>query len=531
MDEDQVISHQPGKSLVESYIPFHMNLSPYKPKKYSYWMDATMWSEKMLEKQLIKVDMRDLGKRVRGTHLTGKQLLTITSKYNVKLGADLQDWRFLLKYRDECQRTSAVCTLQKAIRSHLNQKLQKDYIYCSHVVSEIITTEQTYVQQLDVVVDLIMGPLKVANATNQIITEDQMRLIFFGLQNIQKTNHMLLDNLIENCQDFNQNTMVGSVFLKFTPFLKMYSDYCRVYNAVTDCVCVTLKAPHPFAKFIADQMSHAPLALRKYTLTSLLITPVQRLPRYKLMLVDLLKHYRLDHHDYFTLRNARDEVIKVATYVNEMSRVQESTETILNLAKITKGVPEGFAICGPDRVFLSRNNAVLFETVITKRKMMMADSNEQSGEQSDDYCDMNAELKEREVDFPEVVETNVTVILFNDIILFLTADFGASLVNSGLKLFSYVGLTKQTNYEAFYYFKHFKLCDTELEKGKEVTEVQILVGGKDQKIIKFESEKVCNEFVETASDYSEKQKAMERDLIQRKSKVFLRNIKEIKQSK
>ncbi|BFU25000.1 RhoGEF domain containing protein [Entamoeba histolytica HM-1:IMSS-B] len=523
--EKKVGKHQPGKSLVEEFIPFKMEVSPFKPRLYSYWMDASRWSSKMLEKMLIKKDMRGIGNRMKILSVTGPEFMKIDSKFNVKLGAELQEWRNLLAYRDECRKASAACILQRAIRSRQKVKDSKKYIYCSKIVNEIISTEQTYVQQLDVVVDLIMKPLKKINKQEEIITEEQMKLIFYGLANIQATNHALLDNLIESCTNYSQKTCVGKIFLEFTPFLKMYSDYCRIYNNISDMVCVTLKPPHPFAKFIGDQMKHAPVGLRHHTLTSLLITPVQRLPRYKLLLTDLLRHYNWEHPDYYDLKKAQEEVNKVATYVNEMSRMQESTEMTLYLTNITKGVPEGLNICEPGRIFMSRNDVTLYETIIKTHTVMISDASNEA----EDYCDIDGDhnLVQKEVDFPEIVESQVTVVLFNDIVLLLTADVAASIWNVGLKLFSSVGLAKEQKYEGFYYYKHFKLCKVNIEKAQE-TCVQIEFNEKELKSmqLKFIDEKTRDDWFEIAVDYCEQQKKLEKSLEERRNGLFLRNIQD-----
>lgn len=56
------------------------------------------------------------------------------------------------------------------------------------------------------------------------------------------------------------------------------------------------------------------------TFVAFLITPVQRIPRYKLLLQDFLKHTPDAHPDHPNLTKAFDMVAQIANYVNEVLR-------------------------------------------------------------------------------------------------------------------------------------------------------------------------------------------------------------------
>ncbi|KAL7713418.1 Guanine nucleotide exchange factor [Entamoeba marina] len=512
--EPHISNHQPNKSLVHSIQPFQMSVMPFRPNKYRYVLDARYWSSKRLEKFVIMKDMRGIAYRLRAIKLDGKGFLHMTSRTKIDLHCDLTQWKQLSALADTCNKHTAACIIQRAIRSHQRGPAEKRYKYCSNIVKEIISTEQTYVQQLDVVVDLIMKPLHEQNKIKEIITEEQFRSIFNGLANIQATNHALLENLTTACAIFSADTRIGDIFLKFTPYLKMYSDYCKMYNTVSDIVCITLKAPHPFAQFVADQMTHAPTELRKHSLTSLLITPVQRLPRYRLLLQDLIKHYSRDSVDYPSLLQAQIEVNKVANFVNEMSKQQESADTAVYLTSITKGLPEGLDICGPGRIFIDRSPALLTETIVHTQTILVVEEDSESDEPGATHT------VEKEVDFPESFKSDVTVVLFNDVLLFLTADLGASIVNTGLKFLSVVGITQSKNYEGFNYLSHFKLNDLSVVRQKDSLALDVLIKNDNRKTLKFASSKERDEWFELATDAIEKHKIIVRSLEIRKSGGF-----------
>ena len=216
--------------------PFTMTVLPFEPRKYSYSMDTSRWSIKQLHKNMEKRNMYFCATKLKEMNINGKEFLEIDKKFNTKLNAELNEWNELIEYQEECKKLSSICIIQRAIREFTKTKQEMDYIYCSRIVKEIITTEQTYVKQLDIIVNLLMKPLEQLNKTNPIITEEQQKLIFYSIDSIQATNHALLDGLIEQCTTFSKDSLVGTTFLDFLPYIKMYADYCKIYNNISDMV-------------------------------------------------------------------------------------------------------------------------------------------------------------------------------------------------------------------------------------------------------------------------------------------------------
>lgn len=66
----------------------------------------------------------------------------------------------------------------------------------------------------------------------------------------------------------------------------------------------------------------------KESLSDLLITPVQRIPRYVLLLQLILKNTANDHPDAKYLKDALREIKKVATIINERKRATQEVEAI-----------------------------------------------------------------------------------------------------------------------------------------------------------------------------------------------------------
>eukprot|EP00808_Paulinella_micropora_P031661 g35776.t1 len=100
-------------------------------------------------------------------------------------------------------------------------------------------------------------------------------------------------------------------------------------------------SPNP-TKFI-------PVRNRMQELPSLFIGPIQRIPRYQLLLQELLKRTPEDHPDHKMLTDSLDKVKEVAKHINETVRAGQSRQQILQLEEQFVKPPDFVA---PSRFFI-----------------------------------------------------------------------------------------------------------------------------------------------------------------------------------
>jgi hypothetical protein len=79
---------------------------------------------------------------------------------------------------------------------------------------------------------------------------------------------------------------------------------------------------------------------RELVLQAFLVLPVQRIPRYKLLLEDLLRHTPETHIDYSDLKRSIVLISEVATFFNETIRKHELMLETLELQKNIIGLKE-----------------------------------------------------------------------------------------------------------------------------------------------------------------------------------------------
>ncbi|RIA96501.1 hypothetical protein C1645_384598 [Glomus cerebriforme] len=249
-----------------------------------------------------------------------------------------------------------------SMRMSLNNLMQKRF----NIAFEILTTERHYVECLQLVQRLFLDPLTESlSSANPILTKKSINEIFANLSDLINVNTELLrrlderiaitidDKPIEDSEDKFWNPedgCLGDIFLDMAPFFKMYSIYVKNFNSALSVINVQLRDNPAFSAFLRDIIKTG--QCKGLTLQAYLIMPVQRIPRYKLLLEDLLKKTVVTHPDYLNLKKAYQVIENVATFVNETIRQHEMFITMLDIQKSLTGFDEVLLV--PGRTFIKR---------------------------------------------------------------------------------------------------------------------------------------------------------------------------------
>ncbi|KAJ3214442.1 hypothetical protein HDU67_001682, partial [Dinochytrium kinnereticum] len=262
----------------------------------------------------------------------------------------------------------------------------------ANVVSEVLATERTYVRELQALVDLYLAPLERAG---DIVTAADVGLMFSNVRSILLFHQRhLLPELEEAIK--NPDQPLGAVFLRCAPFFKMYSQYYNnfdvanqfitqleqsassssssssslirplsilpssqpqqssssstllqnssigpnVSNAARKAVARRLKN---FMKQAKSNPAHGQISLQAY-----LILPVQRLPRYRLLVDQLLESTPLKHADRRDMELAAVAVRDRVAECNDKKREMEETERglwAMSRVKVRSGSINGDLFC------------------------------------------------------------------------------------------------------------------------------------------------------------------------------------------
>eukprot|EP00475_Leptophrys_vorax_P006671 TRINITY_DN14149_c0_g1_i1.p1 TRINITY_DN14149_c0_g1~~TRINITY_DN14149_c0_g1_i1.p1 ORF type:complete len:870 (+),score=229.31 TRINITY_DN14149_c0_g1_i1:2930-5539(+) len=197
-----------------------------------------------------------------------------------------------------------------------------------NVVHEIFDTEEQYVQQLNAIISLYIGPL----TTRKLIPSADIDKIFSNIEQIRDVNVKFLEGLREAIGDNRDfvNAVVGEPFLEIAPFFKVYTDY--VNNQELSNKTLYQYRKNGSVKKLFKLNEDNPQA-QGLDIESLLITPVQRIPRYKLLLEQLMKYTPDNHPDKKLIPEALRKTDEIAILINKAARDAADYLTLVDLQK------------------------------------------------------------------------------------------------------------------------------------------------------------------------------------------------------
>eukprot|EP01130_Rhizamoeba_saxonica_P016478 TRINITY_DN7626_c0_g1_i1.p1 TRINITY_DN7626_c0_g1~~TRINITY_DN7626_c0_g1_i1.p1 ORF type:complete len:708 (-),score=155.76 TRINITY_DN7626_c0_g1_i1:72-2132(-) len=220
------------------------------------------------------------------------------------------------------------------------QKRGRNNAHRARVVNELLQTEKDYVESLDTCLVNFYQPLKEVSDSlkkkkKPWITDDNIKTLFSDLNIIYGFNHKLYLQLEERLENWTPFKCLADIFLQMVQFLKVYTAYVQNYtSAISLYQELTRKDKSRFSSFLKEIRETKGIA---HELPSFLIMPVQRVPRYNMLLDDLRKHTWEDHLDYQDLVRAKESVEDVALYLNEKKREAESVQEMLAIDKVLVG--------------------------------------------------------------------------------------------------------------------------------------------------------------------------------------------------
>ncbi|KAJ2387672.1 hypothetical protein GGI23_006221, partial [Coemansia sp. RSA 2559] len=218
------------------------------------------------------------------------------------------------------------------------------------IADEILETERTYVDGLRLIEKLYISPL-LASAQQQtpVLSRKEVRQLFANFPDIIMLSKELLAQLearlgTQADPPWDPATgRIGDIFLRIAPFLKMYSLYLRNFRSALAVISLWLSENHDFARFIHEASSSP--ECKGLSFQSYLLLPVQRIPRYKLLLEDLLRHTAVDHVDRQSIADALRLIEDVAAFVNENIQEHEMALSIVEIQR-TLGMKESLLVPG-----------------------------------------------------------------------------------------------------------------------------------------------------------------------------------------
>lgn len=203
-----------------------------------------------------------------------------------------------------------------------------------YIAHEILSTEQSFVAALKLVFEECYGTIKTAGVVADSVLTD----IFRDLENIYLLDSRFLQELEERMATWEEHERIGDIIKKYGHFLKMYTQYVNGYDKAMGVFQDTMKENSEFANLVTQFQTSK--KCHGLVLSSYMLKPVQRIPSYRLLLIDYLKHLPKDGEEYAETETALKIVSEVATHINESMKKLDSFEQLLKLQNMLVGNPE-----------------------------------------------------------------------------------------------------------------------------------------------------------------------------------------------
>ena len=193
-------------------------------------------------------------------------------------------------------------------------KAQEKKVY--YIAKEIMTSEKTYVDVLKLINIDFRDYVQKARLESKsgILPDHDFVKLFSNLPELMMLNEDLLRDFQERINNWDSHKKIADVIIKKGPYLKLYTVYIRDFSAMNfhfDEVC------QRYPKFgkLVKEFEKMPRC-QNLKLKHFMLKPVQRLPQYKLLLEDYLKHLDTDSIDWDDTTLALKIVSDAAEHAN-----------------------------------------------------------------------------------------------------------------------------------------------------------------------------------------------------------------------
>ncbi|XP_034867178.1 phosphatidylinositol 3,4,5-trisphosphate-dependent Rac exchanger 2 protein isoform X2 [Mirounga leonina] len=198
------------------------------------------------------------------------------------------------------------------------------------VLSELQKTERDYVGTLEFLVSAFLHRMNqyAASKIDKNVTEETVKMLFSNIEDILAVHKEFL-KVVEEClhPEPNAQQEVGTCFLHFKDKFRIYDEYCSNHEKAQKLL-LELNKIRTIRTFLLNCML---LGGRKNTdvpLEGYLVTPIQRICKYPLLLKELLKRTPRKHSDYAAVMEALQAMKAVCSNINEAKRQMEKLEVL-----------------------------------------------------------------------------------------------------------------------------------------------------------------------------------------------------------
>lgn len=205
------------------------------------------------------------------------------------------------------------------------------------VLNELLNTERDYVRTLAFLQSAFLQRIRQMGENQQCLTPEQVKILFSNIEEILDVHREFFSAMEASLQPEPQpQHALGHVFLQFRDRFSVYGEYCSNHEKALRLLMELNKIPH-IRTFLLHCMLLGGKKSTDVPLECYLLSPIQRICKYPLLLKELLKRTAKKHADYPAVEEALQAMKEVCSNINETKRQMEKLEALEQLQSHIEG--------------------------------------------------------------------------------------------------------------------------------------------------------------------------------------------------
>lgn len=241
--------------------------------------------------------------------------------------------------------------------------LKAQFTVRTHIAKEILSTEQSYLTSLQTFIKGFVERIKKA----KMLTDQEFYSVFCNLEEITSLHVQFEADLNQRISNWSETSVLSDIFMK-TDFFLRYQPYLQNYSASVLGIHFLTKK-YPAFKAALKAFEDELLKTSMHNVESYFIMPVQRIPRYILLLKDLRKYCETNPEEAKKLDVAIDHVGNMLKMMNEKID-RDATDKVRKLIQVVDMVQGEVALLHPNRQYVSEGQLVVKKVGKKKLKFL-----------------------------------------------------------------------------------------------------------------------------------------------------------------
>ncbi|KAM3926492.1 FYVE, RhoGEF and PH domain-containing protein 4 isoform 2-T2 [Leptodactylus fuscus] len=194
------------------------------------------------------------------------------------------------------------------------------------IANELLQTERAYVSRLELL--QTFNKALENEAKKGSFPVDVPNKIFSNISSIHSFHSsFLLPELEGRMNEWSVSPRIGDILQKLAPFLKMYAEYVKNFDNAMETVKTWMDRSTQFKHVVEEIQREGKCG--SLTLQHHMLEPVQRIPRYEMLLKDYLRKLPQDSLDRKDAENSLEIISTAASHSNTAIRKMESLKKLL----------------------------------------------------------------------------------------------------------------------------------------------------------------------------------------------------------